>query len=645
MRSKALALVSLLSGLVLAAPAAATDVVVGSGQPSSCTEAAFASAVNVINSAGGTITFNCGGPATITVTSQKVLLNTTNTNLVYAIDGGGNVTLSGGGSNRVLVHGTGTLNLRNITLTGGLAQGAGDDASGGVLWSDGALWPPAAPVHLNLSNVILAANATNLTATPTPPFSPFDYGGGALFTRWGIVTITDCTFSGNTANNTSGGAMHIRASTVNITRSVFHGNSSNGGGFGGAIHVDSLSPGVSAVGGQLQISATSFTNNTARNQGGAIYFYLYPEKSESVTFTGVDVSGNRIVDSSGTYQGTRAWGGGIAGDRGDVTIANSTIANNVAHSNGGGGTGGGIALSGNGTVTISNSTISGNRAEGPTTSLDATGGGLVIAGNTLPFLITHTTIAYNFAAFTGGGISAAAGTGTLRNTIVADNDSTGFPSPYADQCSGTLANGGGVLEYPANNPVCVSGAVAADPRLGPLTFNGGFSATHLLLAGSPAIDAGACPLAIDQRWVARPQGAACDLGAVEVGAPPPLATNFFTLTPCRVVDTRLPSGPTGGAPLICGLEQLFSIAGGCGLPSWVSAIAANVVVASPTKQGNLNAYAAYTATPTTSVVNYAAGATRANNAVIPLSGTGQIAVRCAPSGTAHVIVDVTGYFQ
>jgi hypothetical protein len=56
-----------------------------------------------------------------------------------------------------------------------------------------------------------------------------------------------------------------------------------------------------------------------------------------------------------------------------------------------------------------------------------------------------------------------------------------------------------------------------NPLLGPLAFNGGPTETQALLAGSPAIDAGAtdgCPQ-FDQRGVARPQGRACDIGAYE----------------------------------------------------------------------------------------------------------------------------------
>jgi len=492
---------------------------------------------------------------------------------------------------------------------------------------------------LNLTNVTFTNNATNLTVPPTFPFSPFDYGGGAVFTRHGAVTMTNCTFTGNTANNTSGGALHGRSSTVRIQGGSFSNNASNGGGFGGAVWVDGLSPTPSG-GGTLEVYATTFTGNTARNQGGAIAFYLHPAENESVTLDSVSVIGNRVVDSSGTFLLTRAFGGGVSGDQGNVTILNSTFADNVAHSNAGGGSGGGVSLGSSGTIVISNSTISNNRAEGA--NADAIGGGLLISGNTQPFLITHATIAFNFAGWTGGGIQTGINDqGTLRNTIVASNDAAAFPSPFRDQCALQLTDGGGVIEFPANDPPCTSGAIATNPQLvTPIAANGGPTPTHLLQAGSPAIDAGACVLPKDQRGIPRPQGPACDLGAVEIEVPTPPA-DFFTLAPCRRVDTRLLGGP-----LACGVNHVFTVTGGsCGVPTSAKAVAANVTVTQASAQGNVNVFPASSFPPLTSVLNYTAGVTRANNAIIPISGAGQVAVRCSPSGSTHVIIDVSGYFQ
>ena len=63
------------------------------------------------------------------------------------------------------------------------------------------------------------------------------------------------------------------------------------------------------------------------------------------------------------------------------------------------------------------------------------------------------------------------------------------------------------------------GRIFLDPLLGPLQDNGGPTFTHALLPGSPAIDhipAENCEVTTDQRGVARPQGAACDIGAYEL---------------------------------------------------------------------------------------------------------------------------------
>lgn len=119
------------------------------------------------------------------------------------------------------------------------------------------------------------------------------------------------------------------------------------------------------------------------------------------------------------------------------------------------------------------------------------------------------------------------------------------------------------------------------------------------------------------------------------------AASFYTINPCRVVDTRV----TGGA-LACGTERVLTMVGGtCGVPSGVKAVSLNVTVTQPSAAGNVRVYASGAPAPLASTLNYAANQTRANNAISPLNTAGQMAVVCSPSGTAHVVVDVNGYFQ
>jgi hypothetical protein len=89
-----------------------------------------------------------------------------------------------------------------------------------------------------------------------------------------------------------------------------------------------------------------------------------------------------------------------------------------------------------------------------------------------------------------------------------------------------------------------------------------------------------------------------------------------------------------------------TIAGKCGVPATAKSVAVNLTAVAPTSLGNLRLFPAGTAVPNTSTVNYAAGQTRANNAVVALGSGGQLTVYSGQGlGTADFVLDVTGYFQ
>ncbi len=78
----------------------------------------------------------------------------------------------------------------------------------------------------------------------------------------------------------------------------------------------------------------------------------------------------------------------------------------------------------------------------------------------------------------------------------------------------------------------------------------------------------------------------------------------------------------------------------------VDAIAVNVTVTQPTAPGHVIIYPLGVALPMTSTINYSAGQTRANNAIVQVGTDGSIAVTCGQlSGTTHFIIDVVGYFR
>jgi hypothetical protein len=122
---------------------------------------------------------------------------------------------------------------------------------------------------------------------------------------------------------------------------------------------------------------------------------------------------------------------------------------------------------------------------------------------------------------------------------------------------------------------------------------------------------------------------------------------FFTVTPCRIVDTRTtPNGPLAGPALVAGASRSFTLAGSCGVPATAKAVSLNVTVTQPTGAGDLRLYPAGQSAPLVSTINWVGGQTRANNGVAALSAAGGLAVQCdQASGTVHLILDVNGYFQ
>ncbi|HLN81480.1 MAG TPA: hypothetical protein VK392_09850, partial [Thermoanaerobaculia bacterium] len=122
--------------------------------------------------------------------------------------------------------------------------------------------------------------------------------------------------------------------------------------------------------------------------------------------------------------------------------------------------------------------------------------------------------------------------------------------------------------------------------------------------------------------------------------------SFYTLTPCRIVDTRGPQGPLGGPALAANTVRTFTVAGVCGIPAGAESIAVNVTVTQATALGSLQLFPAGVTPPGNSSVNYSAGQTRANNGVYGISSSGQLSVDCMQSsGTAQLIIDVVGWFK
>jgi len=126
---------------------------------------------------------------------------------------------------------------------------------------------------------------------------------------------------------------------------------------------------------------------------------------------------------------------------------------------------------------------------------------------------------------------------------------------------------------------------------------------------------------------------------------PPVA-GYYTLTPCRVLDTRDPAGPYGGPALSAGGTRTFAMSGRCSIPPEADAVAINVIVTQPTAAGFLTLYPIGVPAPLASTINYGPGQTRANNAIVQLGAGDFVGVLCGQSsGATHAVVDVVGYFR
>ena len=275
------------------------------------------------------------------------------------------------------------------------------------------------------------------------------------------------------------------------------------------------------------------------------------------TFATVTLQDLTVTGGNGALFGSGAVSGDIDlervaivdNDETGLAASNSLVQDSLIARNHGVQNGGVIAQ---GSV-IRNSTIADNTvAPEPSLAPFVTSAGIFASQFDI---VEHSTIADNTVAdgaslLTGTqvGVIATTSLSVVLQSSIVDGGGTGAARP---NCGPAVQSQGNNVSSDLSCGLGRAGDRAGvDPRLGPLTDNGGPTDTMALMAGSPAIDAGAACTATDQRGLTRAQGTTCDAGAFEsaftappVVAPPPPVPPASPPPPPPVTVTQPPPPP------------------------------------------------------------------------------------------------------
>ena len=288
----------------------------------------------------------------------------------------GGITIDGRRKGRVFTvavpPGGGRVELIGLTVTGG------KESAGGGIFVD--------RCALTLTDMTVAGNFT-------------EGSGGGIGVDRGVLSVVNSTIAGNYSQH-YGGGIGVNQSDLTVVDSTVIGNSALWGG------------GISSYDNSASITNTRLVGNVARICGGGIYV------TREATIAGSTVAENYAESGGGIYVRSHQ----------NVTITDSTIARNSASKSGGGG------ILSEGKLSVAGSTISGNSAnwrgggicnwrnlslaESTVANNSARFGGGVCS--TERFAISNTTIGGN-SAHTGGGIAALQGTFSITGSAVTDN--------------------------------------------------------------------------------------------------------------------------------------------------------------------------------------------------------------------------------
>ena len=373
-----------------------------------------------------TVLFNLPtGPQTITLTGGPLSITQSAT---INGPGAGSLTINGNNLERVLIVGQiWSRDLSLVVAINGLTIAGGNQSYGAGLLNFGTL---------TVANTTFATNTAGSS-------------GGAGLYNVGALTLNTCIFTGNAVSNVGagGGIDNISSGTAIINNCSFTGNTANGTGASASSGAGIANSGV------MTISNSTFTNNTAASDGGAIYNdgTLTVNTTSFLSNTalsdgGAIRSGGVLTINASTFASNYAISVGGALDSSDttLTVTNSTFANNSAGSQ----AGAIITDAGSGAVTFTNCTITANTVSATVGTL--LGGGIyagrpvtlrntIVAGNlkgTAPST-TANDIAGSVDPASSFNLIGIGGSGGLTNGV--NNNQVGVANPGL----GALTNNGG----------------------------------------------------------------------------------------------------------------------------------------------------------------------------------------------------------
>jgi predicted outer membrane repeat protein len=431
-------------------------------------------AIGQANSFAGADTVDFDG--TVFATPQTITLASTQLELTDEL---GSTTITGPVSGVVVDGGSASrlfqVNMGTQAAMSGLTIQRGHAATGGGLLNMGVV---------SLTNCTISGNTA-------------DGDGGGLFNASyvdgnGRMSLINCTVSGNRAgasNNTYGnGGGLTNNGNVSLINCTISGNTANAGGFYPGNGGGFWNSGIASL------SDCTISGNSAQNDGGAVFT------------TGEMTLNDCTIDSNTAGQ---RGGAVFSPPNASITLFKSTISRNQAGRSGGG-------IENNGAISLTNCTVSHNRAD-PMGQNPGEGGGISNYGLAI---LSQCTISSNSGG-NGGGLITGTDFGittNMINTIVAGNSAavqgTDILGPVNSQGHNLI----GIADDSSgwvSTDLTGTGGSPLDAKLGPLTNNGGPTQTMALLSGSPAINAGVSVQGISSDQRGQPMSSPPDIGAFQ----------------------------------------------------------------------------------------------------------------------------------